>query len=45
MLAERARDELRQSIEIARGDDETLEDIGPAAGLSRQRISQVLKGG
>lgn len=36
------RDELREAILTARDSGETLEAIGRAAGLSRQRVSQIL---
>ena len=39
----KARDELRVAITLARAAGETLEDIGSAAGLSRQRIAQILR--
>ena len=42
--AAKARDELRVSITLARAAGETLEDIGRAAALSRQRIGQILHG-
>lgn len=38
-----ARDELRDSIKTARQGGETYESIGRAAGLSRQRVQQILK--
>ena len=41
--ADDAREELRHAIEQARAAGETLDDIGRAAGLSRQRISQILQ--
>jgi len=40
----KSREELRVAITLARAAGETLEDIGRAAGLSRQRIAQVLRG-
>jgi DNA-directed RNA polymerase sigma subunit (sigma70/sigma32) len=42
--ATKSREELRVAITLARAAGETLEDIGRAAGLSRQRIAQVLRG-
>jgi DNA-directed RNA polymerase sigma subunit (sigma70/sigma32) len=39
-----ARDELRRSILLAREAGETFEDIGRAAGLSRQRVQQIVRG-
>jgi len=42
--AAKSREELRVAITLARAAGETLEDIGRAAGLSRQRIAQVLRG-
>ena len=42
--AARSREELRVAITLARAAGETLEDIGRSAGLSRQRIAQVLRG-
>jgi DNA-directed RNA polymerase sigma subunit (sigma70/sigma32) len=39
-----ARQELRQAILLAREAGETFEDIGGAAGLSRQRVSQIVSG-
>jgi transcriptional regulator with XRE-family HTH domain len=42
--AAKSREELRVSINIARAAGETLADIGRAAGLSRQRIAQILRG-
>jgi DNA-directed RNA polymerase sigma subunit (sigma70/sigma32) len=42
--AAKARDELRVAITLARAAGETLEDIGRAAALSRQRIAQILRG-
>jgi DNA-directed RNA polymerase sigma subunit (sigma70/sigma32) len=42
--AAKAREELRVAIALARAAGETLEDIGRAAGLSRQRIAQILSG-
>lgn len=42
--AARSREELRIAIALAREAGETLEDIGRAAGLSRQRIAQILRG-
>ncbi len=38
----KGREELRVAIGLARDAGETLEDIGAAAGLSRQRVSQIL---
>jgi len=40
-----AREELRQAILLARASGETFEDIAAAAGLSRQRIQQIVKSG
>jgi DNA-directed RNA polymerase sigma subunit (sigma70/sigma32) len=40
----KSREELRVAITLARAAGETLQDIGRAAGLSRQRIAQVLRG-
>jgi DNA-directed RNA polymerase sigma subunit (sigma70/sigma32) len=37
-----ARAELRQAIVLAHRAGETMEDIGRAAGLTRQRVSQLL---
>jgi DNA-directed RNA polymerase sigma subunit (sigma70/sigma32) len=42
--AAKSREELRVAIALARAAGETLQDIGRAAGLSRQRIAQVLRG-
>jgi DNA-directed RNA polymerase sigma subunit (sigma70/sigma32) len=42
--AAKSREELRVAITLARAAGETLQDIGRAAGLSRQRIAQVLRG-
>lgn len=39
---DKARAELRRSILLARDAGETFEDIGRAAGLSRQRVSQIV---
>lgn len=39
-----AREELRQAIRLARASGETYDDIGAAAGLSRQRVYQIVKG-
>jgi DNA-directed RNA polymerase sigma subunit (sigma70/sigma32) len=39
-----ARQELRSAILLARTGGETFEDIATAAGLSRQRIQQIVKG-
>jgi DNA-directed RNA polymerase sigma subunit (sigma70/sigma32) len=41
--AAQSRDELRVAINLARAAGETLEDIGRAAALSRQRIAQILR--
>jgi DNA-directed RNA polymerase sigma subunit (sigma70/sigma32) len=38
-----ARDDLRAAILLAKEAGETFEDIGRAAGVSRQRIQQILK--
>ena len=40
----KAREQLRVAITLARAAGETLVDIGRAAGLSRQRIAQILSG-
>lgn len=40
---DKARDELRAAIVLARAAGETFEDIGRAAGVSRQRAQQILK--
>lgn len=40
---DKARDELREAILLARNSGETFETIGRAAGLSRQRVQQILK--
>jgi DNA-directed RNA polymerase sigma subunit (sigma70/sigma32) len=37
-----ARTELRQAIRLARASGETLDSIGRAAGVTRQRIRQIL---
>lgn len=37
-----ARDELREAMLLARDSGETLEAIGRAAGLSRQRVAQIM---
>jgi DNA-directed RNA polymerase sigma subunit (sigma70/sigma32) len=42
--AAKSREELRIAITLARSAGETLHDIGRAAGLSRQRIAQILRG-
>lgn len=42
--AAKSREELRVAIAIARAAGESLADIGTAAGLSRQRIAQILRG-
>jgi len=42
--AAKAREELRIAITLARAAGETLQDIGRAAGLSRERIAQILRG-
>lgn len=39
---DKARDELRHSILLAREAGETFDDIGKAAGLSRQRVQQIV---
>jgi len=39
---DQARDELRVAIVDAREAGETFEDIGRAAGISRQRVQQIL---
>jgi hypothetical protein len=38
-----ARLELRQAILLARESGETFEDIAHAAGLSRQRVQQIVR--
>jgi DNA-directed RNA polymerase sigma subunit (sigma70/sigma32) len=38
-----AREELRVAISLARAAGETLDDIARMAGLTRQRISQILQ--
>ncbi len=38
----RDREELRVAILLARDAGETFEDIGSAAGLSRQRVQQIV---
>jgi DNA-directed RNA polymerase sigma subunit (sigma70/sigma32) len=40
--ATRAREELRQAILLARASGETLQDIGVAAGVSAERIRQIV---
>jgi hypothetical protein len=40
---DQARDELRSAILHAREAGETYEDIGNAAGVSRQRIAQIVQ--
>jgi len=45
---DQAREELRDAIALARQAGETFEDIGHAAGMSRQRVQQIFnerKGG
>jgi DNA-directed RNA polymerase sigma subunit (sigma70/sigma32) len=42
--AAEAREQLRVAITLARAGGETLADIGRAAGVSRQRIAQILRG-
>lgn len=39
-----ARAELRQAILLARESGETFDAIGRAAGLSRQRVQQLVRG-
>ena len=39
---DRARETLRDAIVTAHEAGETYEDIGRAAGLSRQRVSQIV---
>jgi DNA-directed RNA polymerase sigma subunit (sigma70/sigma32) len=43
--ADRAREDLFAAIIRARESGETLRDIGKAAGLSHQRIAQILADG
>ncbi len=38
----KAREELRVAIVLAREAGETFDDIGRAAGLSRQRVQQIV---
>lgn len=38
-----AREELRLAILLARDAGETFDDIGRAAGLSRQRVQQIVR--
>jgi DNA-directed RNA polymerase sigma subunit (sigma70/sigma32) len=38
----KAREELRQAINLARASGETLQDIGAAAGVSAERIRQIV---
>jgi DNA-directed RNA polymerase sigma subunit (sigma70/sigma32) len=45
LRAVEARAELRQAILLARASGETLDAIGRAAGLSRQRVAQILREG
>ena len=40
--ATKAREELRQAINLARASGETLQDIGAAAGVSAERIRQIV---
>jgi hypothetical protein len=40
-----ARDELRAAILQAREAGETYDDVGRAAGLSRQRVQQIVRSG
>jgi DNA-directed RNA polymerase sigma subunit (sigma70/sigma32) len=40
--AARDREELRVAILLARDAGETFDDIGGAAGLSRQRVQQIV---
>jgi hypothetical protein len=42
--AAKAREELRQSILLARASGETFADIASSAGLPPQRIQQIVKG-
>jgi DNA-directed RNA polymerase sigma subunit (sigma70/sigma32) len=37
------REELRVAVRLARDAGETLEDIGRSAGVTRQRIAQILR--
>jgi DNA-directed RNA polymerase sigma subunit (sigma70/sigma32) len=39
-----ARQELHVAIRLARAAGETFETIGQAAGLSRQRVQQIVRG-
>ena len=39
---DKAREELRTAILLARNAGETYDDIGRAAGLSRQRVQQIV---
>jgi DNA-directed RNA polymerase sigma subunit (sigma70/sigma32) len=41
--AAQSRVELRQAILLARESGETFEDIATAAGLSRQRVQQIVR--
>jgi DNA-directed RNA polymerase sigma subunit (sigma70/sigma32) len=38
-----ARSELQRAILLARDAGETFDDIGRAAGLSRQRVQQIVR--
>jgi DNA-directed RNA polymerase sigma subunit (sigma70/sigma32) len=40
----KAREELRMAIVLARDAGETFDDIGRSAGLSRQRVQQIVSG-
>lgn len=42
LKATAAREELRVAMELAREAGETMVDIARSAGLSRQRVSQIL---
>jgi hypothetical protein len=42
---DKAREELRLAIWMARQAGETFDDIGSAAGLSRQRVQQIIAEG
>jgi DNA-directed RNA polymerase sigma subunit (sigma70/sigma32) len=40
--ATKSREELRQAIQLARASGETLQDIGAVAGVSAERIRQIV---